>query len=229
MVSKRAMRLSDILDYSKYRNYETLIDRDELIHQLSEIKRYFIDSIDVSRINAIFKHAKNTDQFIDGLEVYAMLSGIEFGLFLFDPIEMKIAAFAGFEQAPHLRADLWQAKNAQVFPPYGGKGLVGKIYKFCKENLRMSIQSDMVQSQSGEKLWTKTLPKLGIFPKILDLDTNRIHDNDGIIDVYDEKKNYCWIVEYDDHYRNQLTENSILIPTTPYVDMKTTSYRSSIY
>lgn len=222
------MRLSDILDYSKYRNYETLIDRDELIHQLSEIKRYFIDSIDVSRINAIFKHAKNTDQFIDGLEVYAMLSGIEFGLFLFDPIEMKIAAFAGFEQAPHLRADLWQAKNAQVFPPYGGKGLVGKIYKFCSEQLDMVIQSDLDQTISSKKLWTKTLPNLGIYPKIVDLKNNRIYDDNGTIEVYGNRQ-YCWLIDTHNYFERQLAENSILKNNRVFINSIGIPYCNPIY
>lgn len=84
----------------------------------------------------------------------------------------NIAAVAGF--ISRINDHIWQTKNLQVFNPYKGKNLAARIYKFVKEILRKSIQSDVVQSQSARKLWTEILPKHGLNPKIFDTKTKQI-------------------------------------------------------
>ena len=89
-----------------------------------------------------------------------------------------------------------------------------------KEELKISIQSDTQQTTSGMKLWTKTLPSLGMKPMIFDTETDRIIDPAVTkIDMYpkgsiNKKWRYTWILERFDHYpeQNLLAEGSLLMP-----------------
>ena len=129
-----------------------------------------------------------------------------------------VAAFAGFRT--RLNGKVWQARNAASYTPYTGRGLVGKLYLFVKEQLKKSIQSDSEQTVDGAKLWTNTLPRLGLSPKIYDTETGHIIDpTANNIDVYPvqgsaNQYRYTWILEKFDHYpdQNLLTEDSLLMP-----------------
>lgn len=129
-----------------------------------------------------------------------------------------VAAFAGFRT--RLNGKVWQAKNAASYDPYKGQGLVGKLYLFVKEQLKKSIQSDSEQTVDGAKLWTNTLPQLGLRPKIYDTETGHIIEpSESNIDMYPvqgsaNQYRYTWILEKFDHYpdQNLLTEDSLLMP-----------------
>lgn len=136
-------------------------------------------------------------------------------------IDSNVAAYAGF--ASRLNGRVWQAKNAQTYSPFNGRALVAKIYKVVKEQLHKSIQSDTEQSISAIKLWTKTLPNLGLKPMVFDTETERIISPDRfdlalMYPVSDSasKVRYTWILERHDHYpsQNLLTEDSLLLPVT---------------
>lgn len=136
----------------------------------------------------------------------------------------EIAAFTGFKQ---LSQTTVQGKNAQVFSDCKGQGLVAKIYKFVNHDLKKTILSDIMQSSSGANLWKKTLPSIGITPKIFDTEDEYIIDpnaypemfNEILSKVYqdessDEKFKYCWIIENDRRLieNNLLYENKLLFP-----------------
>ena len=135
--------------------------------------------------------------------------------------EENIAAYAGF--VSRLNGRVWQARAAASYPPYAGQALVGKLYKHIKDVLKKSIQSDDTQTLAGKKLWTKTLPGLGLSPMILDTQTHHIYDPKGNgkdINVYPPQDDpnvsrYIWILEKFDRYpqQNTLTEG-LLIPYT---------------
>jgi len=130
----------------------------------------------------------------------------------------KIAAYAGF--ASRLNGKVWQAQNAMTYAPYQGQALVGKIYKMVKEEFKISIQSDTQQTASGMKLWTKTLPSLGMKPMIFDTETDRIiNPAQTKINMYpkgnlEKQWRYTWILERFDYYpeQNLLAEGSLLMP-----------------
>jgi hypothetical protein len=129
----------------------------------------------------------------------------------------KIAAYAGF--IARLNGKIWQSQNAMSYEPYKGNQLVGKIYKTIKEGWGISLQSDTQQSIDGMKLWTKTLPSLGLRPMIFDSDTDRIIDpTETKIDMYpsdnSNQRRYSWILESSDYYptQNLLAEDSLLMP-----------------
>lgn len=138
-------------------------------------------------------------------------------LFLVDD-DKRIAAIATF--ASRINGKVWQSKNVATYDPYKGQQLAGKLYKYAKEKLRKSLQSDIEQTWSGRKLWTKTLPALGLQPMIFDTTTERIADpNVTAIDVYPDDSSpdlhrYCWILERNDHYpdQNLMNEGSLLMP-----------------
>jgi hypothetical protein len=130
-----------------------------------------------------------------------------------------IAAYAGF--IVRLNGKIWQAYNAQSYEPYKNQTLVGKIYQMIKQDWHQSIQSDTAQTVDGMRLWTKTLPSLGLKPMIFDTETDRIIDPaENIIDMYpkdagiSKKWRYAWILESSDCYPNQnlLKEGSLLMP-----------------
>lgn len=131
----------------------------------------------------------------------------------------QIAAYAGF--VVRLNGKVWQAQNAMSYPPYQGQALVGKIYKMVKDEFKKSIQSDVQQTKDGAKLWTRTLPGLGLKPMIFDTETERIIDPATTkINMYptsgsiDAKWRYTWILETNNHYpsQNLLAEGSLLMP-----------------
>jgi len=123
------------------------------------------------------------------------------------------AAYAGFISRKN--NTIWQAKNAQTYDPYKGKNLVAKLYKFAMSQFDVSLQSDMEQTAQAKKLWTQTLPGIGVKPMILDVETEKYIDPATVdVDkfVYSNKR-YCWIVESSGYYNeiNMLRENSLLL------------------
>jgi hypothetical protein len=138
-----------------------------------------------------------------------------------------IVAYAGF--ITRLNGKVWQAKNLQVYPPYNGRQLGAKIYKYVKEQLKKSIQSDIEQSSAAEILWTKTLPAIGLTPRIFDTETDMILDQavtppelfkDALAKMYNNsdanpaKYRYTWILEKFDNYQEHcvLKEAQLLMP-----------------
>jgi hypothetical protein len=117
--------------------------------------------------------------------------------------QKEVAAFASF--ITRLNGRVWQARGAGSFALYKGKNLVGKIYQLIKTKYKQSIQSDNAQSYGGMRIWTKTLPSLGMFPMIFDTKTDHIIDPKQYpnIKVYPESptpddpdmNRYCWILE----------------------------------
>jgi len=134
--------------------------------------------------------------------------------------DRKIAAYAGFRS--RINGKVWQSKNIATYDPYKGQQLAGKLYKYVKEKLNKSLQSDLEQTWAGRKLWTKTLPALGLQPMIFDTKTERIADPRVTdINVYPDDSSpdlhrYCWILERRDHYpeQNLVNESSLLMPFT---------------
>lgn len=88
--------------------------------------------------------------------------------------DKNIAGFSGF--ISRMNDTVWQAKNVEVYPPFNGKNLAAKMYKFVKNNIGKSIQSDVEQSVKGEKIWTQSLLKIGLEPKIFDTEREQIID-----------------------------------------------------
>lgn len=156
----------------------------------------------------------------DQFRIYQLEHPIDDGvenLIILTDLNGDVAGYAGF--ISRLNGKIWQAKNAAIFDPHKGSQLMGKLYKFVKTELKKSIQSDNKQSFEGAKLWTKTLPALGLKPMILDTTTEKILDpTKQPVDVYsiDDPDRYIWILERNDSYpsQNLLTENSLLLPYT---------------
>jgi len=131
-----------------------------------------------------------------------------------------IAAFAAFQVRSNGR--VWQGRNALVYPKYRGQKLTGKIYNYIKDHYKKSIQSDTEQTLDGQKLWTKTLPSLGLKPMIYDIETGYVIDpNTPNITMYYTsnsnnplKNRNTWIIEKNDHYRTRdmISENIIIMP-----------------
>lgn len=129
----------------------------------------------------------------------------------------NIAAYVGF--VSRLNGRVWQARNSASDVSYSGQALVAKLYKHVKEVWNQSLQSDDMQSVSAKKLWTKTLPSLGLNPKIFDTETEKILDPTLYnINVYanNEPTRYVWILEKNDHYpqQNLILEEPSLMPVT---------------
>ena len=153
---------------------------------------------------------------ISGYEIYLLDQDDNRLVAAWDDKNKKLAAAVIFHHQPQIRERLWIAKNTQTFPDYQGKALCGKLYLYCKKTLGMTIQSDIIQSKSAKKLWTSTLPKLGLHPKVLDLETSRVYDSDKVDPYQDNNHKYCWIIESTDKYPNQLRENSLSKPYKMY-------------
>lgn len=136
----------------------------------------------------------------------------------------NIAAYAGF--ISRLNGKVWQAKNLETYDQYKGQQLGAQIYKFVKEQMKKSIQSDIEQSPSAEILWTKTLPSIGLSPKIFDTATDQILDHTSpdsayqlaLSTMYSSNYNnqYTWVLEKHDQYNENsiLKEASLLMPYT---------------
>jgi hypothetical protein len=158
---------------------------------------------------------------LDEFTIYYLESGDQRMITLVDD-HRQIAAFAGF--ITRLNGRVWQARSADSYSPHKGKRLIGRIYKLIKDTYKQSVQSDTIQSYNGMKIWTKTLPSLGMHPMIFDTKTEHIIDpkkypNTIVYPVAPseddpEMNRYCWILEKNDQYRdaNMLDENSIMVP-----------------
>jgi hypothetical protein len=157
---------------------------------------------------------------LDNFVVNYAESGNHRGIILTDSenIENTIAAYAGF--VVRLNGRVWQSKNAVSYDPYRGQALVGKIYKMVKEQFGKSIQSDTEQTLDGMKLWTKTLPSLGLVPMGYDTQTGHVIEPEQAKKLMypqqgtDTEHRYTWILESNDHYpeQNILAEGSLLMP-----------------
>ena len=136
--------------------------------------------------------------------------------------DKKVAALATFISRKN--GSVWQSKNVATYPPYTGLKLSGRLYKYVKDNLHVSIQSDYQQTWSGKRIWTKILPSLGMKPMVFDAETEKIIDpkdfdpklmypEDSQIDVLHR---YMWVLEKYDHYpvQNMLSESTLLMPYT---------------
>lgn len=154
---------------------------------------------------------------IDGFVANYIESGNHRGVILTDT-DGNIAAYAGFRT--RLNGRVWQAKNAVSYDPYRGRALVGKIYRMVKQQLGKSIQSNTEHTVAGMKLWTKTLPSLGLSPRVYDTQTGHILDPDQALDLMyphqgsHNEHRYTWILERNDRYpeQNLVHEASLLMP-----------------
>jgi hypothetical protein len=193
--------------------------------RIDEILRISTQDFPIRNVQKLLPMTKDGYGEIDDLKVRYLESGDERIIILTNGD--NIAAFAGF--ISRLNGKVWQAKNLQTYGEYRGNNLGAKIYKYVKEIMKKSIQSDVEQSSSAEKLWTKTLPSLGIYPKIFDTETEYIIDKSNpnayrvaIEKLYTSNENdpekfrYTWILEQSDHYAEHsiLKENQLLMPYT---------------
>ena len=157
------------------------------------------------------------DQFVVNYAEFPAGDVIQIAIILTDDHD-QIAAYAGF--VSRLNGRVWQARHAQTYAPYQGQALIGKLYQHIKQQWHKSIQSDDVQTTAGRKLWTKTLPSLGLRPMIFDTETEQILDpNTSSVDIYSASDSvdvarYIWILEKFDRYpeQNLLVEGSLLMP-----------------
>lgn len=193
--------------------------------KIDEILRISSQDFPEENVKRILQLSHSPIGKIDGLDVHLVVSGDERILILADGAE--VASFAGF--ISRINDRVWQAKNLQTFYKYRGKKFGVKLYKFVKDVLKKSIQSDVEQTSSAEILWTKTLPKFGLHPKIFDTMTNYIIDKSmpkeyslAIEKMYhsdddsEDKYRYSWILEKNDYYNENsvLTEHKLLMPYT---------------
>jgi hypothetical protein len=184
-----------------------------------------IDEIELVNIGQSFPVSKvkeylaksSPNGMLENFVVNYVESGNHRGIILTDS-ENNIAAYVSF--VVRLNGRVWQAKNAVSYPPYQGQALVGKLYKMVKQDLKQSIQSDTEQTVDGMKLWTKTLPSLGLLPKVYDTETGHILEPGQAHNLmYPQQGSpvehrYTWILERNDHYpeQNLLSEASLLMP-----------------
>ena len=193
--------------------------------RIDEILRISTQDFPERKVRDLLKHTKDGYGTIDDLTVNYVESGDDRIIVLTNGKE--IAAYTGL--ISRMNGRVWQMKNLQTYGEYIGNQLGAKIIKFIKQNFKKSIQSDIEQSLSAEKLWTKTLPSLGIYPKIFDTETEYIIDksNPSAYQVAMEKLytnnehdpdkfRYTWILEHSDHYSEHsiLKENQLLMPYT---------------
>jgi len=158
-----------------------------------------------------------------GFDINYHNNGKEIIIILTD--ENNIVAYAGFKI---LSQSLWQGQNIQVYEPYLGRNLGAKLIKFVKNDIKVNIQSDIRQSESGKKLWTEKLKTVGIEPKIFDTESQYIIDkninpieyDNALSKIYTkdpldpDRFKYTWIIEHSDQYPSQniLKESSLLLP-----------------
>lgn len=163
---------------------------------------------------------------VDGLTVWYLETQDQRIIILTDQ-HKNIAAHAGF--ISRMNGRVWQIKNIQTHGDFRGRQLAAKIYKYVKEIMKKSMQSDIEQSMSSKKLWTRTMPRMGLHAKLFDTETNYIIDQTypaayehALSKIYTsdhtdpEKYRYTWILSHNDHYpeQNILSENSLLMPYT---------------
>lgn len=192
--------------------------------RVDEILRISTQDFPLRNVSALLSMASDGYGFIDDLHVWYLESDSQRIIILTDAGK-NIAAYAGF--ISRMNGRVWQAKNLQTYGNFKGKQLGAKIFKYVKEVMKKSIQSDVEQSPSAEILWTKTLPSIGLDPKIFDTETEYIIDqtnqsayNNAVNKIYTsdetdlEKYRYTWILEQSDHYplQNILKETQLLMP-----------------
>jgi hypothetical protein len=191
--------------------------------KVTEILRISTQDFPIRNVQKLLSMAQDGYGIIDNLTVNYLESDDQRIIILTD--KDHIAAYAGF--ISRLNGRVWQAKNLQTYGDYRGKKLGAKIYEFVKETFNKSIQSDIEQSPSAEKLWTKTLPELGMHPKIFDTETDYIIDasypkayNNAIERMYTnntedaDKYRYTWVLEVFDKYNENaiLREGQLIMP-----------------
>ena len=194
-----------------------LIPPEEQIEEsdLTEIERVGAQNFPLNKVEEILQQCSHKDgDTIDGFDAWFGRNGDERYVVLTDS-SGKIASYAGFKA---LEPNRWQAKNTATYSPFRGNRLASKIYRELT-NHQISILSDIRQSPNGERLWTSSLPKLGLNPMVFDFDTNNIYRPDQIGDkIYSTdpkiKHRYCWILEWNGKYADQnlVYENKMLMP-----------------
>lgn len=192
--------------------------------RIDEILRISTQDFPLNKVKLLLKLTKDGYGNIDDLTINYVEEGDQRIIILTDS-DRTIAAYAGF--ISRMNGRVWQAKNLQTYNQYSGQMLGSKIYKYVKEVMKKSIQSDIEQSPSAEKLWTISLPSIGLHPKIFDCETEYIIDKSNLIaynnaltkiytsdDTDPEKFKYTWVLEHSDHYPSQniLQENQLLLP-----------------
>ena len=102
---------------------------------------------------------------------------------------LDLKAYAGFMSA---RNDtVWVAKNVQSWA--NGQRLAAKLYVYVLRALKKNLQSDFDQTTEGRKLWTVSLPAIGIIPKVLDTETGKVYDRNEK-NPYDGAARFVWCI-----------------------------------
>jgi hypothetical protein len=196
--------------------------------RVDEILRISTQDFPLNKVKQLLKLTRDGYGTINGLTINYVEDGDQRIIILTDDTN-DVAAFAGF--ISRINGRVWQAKNLQTYGKFVGRKLGANIYKHVKHAFKKSIQSDIEQSRSAEILWTKSLPSVGLSPKIFDSETEYIIDQtnanaykNAIEKMYTsddtdpEKFRYTWILEHSDHYppQNILKENQLLLPYTGF-------------
>jgi hypothetical protein len=126
-----------------------------------------------------------------GLSYYFMGYDTGTKVIILTDSDKNIAAFSGF--ISRMNGTVWQAKNVSSYPPYYGRNLAAKMYKFVKTNIGKHIQSDVEQSEDGERIWTNSLPKIGLQPKIFDTEREQIIDHEIAPNEYEYARKNMYI------------------------------------
>jgi len=148
--------------------------------KIDEILRVPPQSFPKEEVEKYLKHSVANDggpfQFPYESELSYYFVGYDTGnkVIILTDTDKNIAAFSGFTS--RMNDTVWQAKNVAVYPPFNGKNLAAKMYLFVKKDIGKNIQSDVEQSADGERIWTKSLPKIGLQPKIFDTEREQIID-----------------------------------------------------
>jgi pyrimidine deaminase RibD-like protein/GNAT superfamily N-acetyltransferase len=194
---------SSVNENASLRPIKTPVDEIEIIPQ---------QEFGQDHILQVLHRATQQSDTILGLEIYVYDENHTRLVAAWDDKNKQLASAAIFEHQPQLRQRLYVGKNVETYPGYRNQKLAGRLYKYCKETLGMTIQCDMSQTIGSKTLWTKTLPSLGLHPKVLDSQTSKTFDA-GVIDPYQNNNlRYCWILESNDKYPNHLCENSLVQP-----------------
>jgi hypothetical protein len=194
--------------------------------RMDEILRISTQDFPIRKVKHLLSFTKDGYGFIDNLVVnYAESS--DHRIIILTDKNKEIAAYAGF--ISRMNGKVWQAKNLSTYGEYKGNKLSAKIYKYVKEIMKKSIQSDIEQSPGAVILWTKTLPEIGLNPKIFDTETEYVIDNSNEVvynramqklysndDTDPDKYRYTWILEKNDYYAEHsiLKEEHLLLPQT---------------
>jgi hypothetical protein len=196
--------------------------------RVDEISRISTQDFSLNKVKELLNLTRDGYGTIGGLTINYVEDGDQRIIILTDDAN-DVAAFAGF--ISRMNGRVWQAKNLQTYGKFVGRKLGANIYQHVKRAFKKSIQSDIEQSPSAEILWTKTLPSVGLSPKIFDSETEYIIDQTNANayknavekmytsdDTEPEKFRYTWILEHSDHYPSQniLKENQLLLPYTGF-------------